>query len=147
MSEVAQAALAASRRGTSQLQPWQAASPAPFRVLHVDADAQPASARPRPDQDVRVKSTKRRSLRELWRATPEKFYAIDHVDLDVARGETLGLVGESGSGKTTVARCILRAIDPTGGVVDFFDPEGDGSRPTSPDCRPSSSSRSAGGCR
>ena len=40
--------------------------------------------------------------------------AVD-VDLDIRRGETLGIVGESGSGKSTVARCIARLIDPTDG--------------------------------
>ena len=42
--------------------------------------------------------------------------AID-VDLEIRRGETLGIVGESGSGKSTVARCIARLIDPTEGRV------------------------------
>ncbi|HTR88368.1 MAG TPA: ABC transporter ATP-binding protein [Reyranella sp.] len=42
--------------------------------------------------------------------------AVD-VDLDIRRGETLGIVGESGSGKSTVARCIARLIDPTEGRV------------------------------
>ncbi|MCA0245305.1 MAG: ABC transporter ATP-binding protein [Proteobacteria bacterium] len=42
--------------------------------------------------------------------------AVD-VDLDIRRGETLGIVGESGSGKSTVARCIARLIDPTDGKV------------------------------
>ena len=43
--------------------------------------------------------------------------AVDDVNLTIKRGETLGLVGESGCGKTTVSRCILRALDPTGGEV------------------------------
>src|SRR5262249_14632780 len=42
--------------------------------------------------------------------------ALD-VDINVRRGETLGVVGESGSGKTTVARCIARLIDPSGGAI------------------------------
>ena len=42
--------------------------------------------------------------------------AVD-VDLDIRRGETLGIVGESGSGKSTVARCIARLIDPTDGKI------------------------------
>jgi peptide/nickel transport system ATP-binding protein len=43
--------------------------------------------------------------------------AVDDVSFYVNEGETLGLVGESGCGKTTTARCILRAIDPTGGQI------------------------------
>ncbi|MEM8537441.1 MAG: ABC transporter ATP-binding protein [Pseudomonadota bacterium] len=43
--------------------------------------------------------------------------AARDVDLVVRRGETLGVVGESGSGKSTVARCVMRLIDPSSGEV------------------------------
>jgi peptide/nickel transport system ATP-binding protein len=43
--------------------------------------------------------------------------AVDGVSFHIDEGETLGLVGESGCGKTTTARCILRAIEPTGGEI------------------------------
>ncbi|MDR0670093.1 MAG: ATP-binding cassette domain-containing protein [Treponema sp.] len=45
--------------------------------------------------------------------------AVDDVDIIINRGETFGLVGESGCGKTTIGRCVLRAINATGGSITY----------------------------
>ena len=44
---------------------------------------------------------------------------IDDIGFSIGRGEVVGLVGESGSGKTTIARAMLRLIEPTSGSVRF----------------------------
>lgn len=44
---------------------------------------------------------------------------VDDVSFAIRRGETLGLVGESGSGKSTVARMLLRLVEPSAGEVKY----------------------------
>lgn len=46
-------------------------------------------------------------------------HAVDGVDLEINKGETVGLVGETGCGKSTLARVLMRLYDATEGTIEF----------------------------
>jgi peptide/nickel transport system ATP-binding protein len=50
--------------------------------------------------------------------------AVDGVSFSIHRGEVLGMVGESGCGKSTVAKSLVRALEPTAGAVTYHPASG-----------------------
>lgn len=52
----------------------------------------------------------------LFKRTVDHIKAVDGIDLEVRRGQTIGIVGESGSGKTTLGMALLRLQDSKGGI-------------------------------
>jgi peptide/nickel transport system ATP-binding protein len=67
-----------------------------------------------------VRGLKKTYLSRNWFGRKREVDAAVDVNLTVERGETVGIVGESGSGKSTVARCIVRLIDPTEGEIEVL---------------------------
>jgi len=47
----------------------------------------------------------------------EEFWALRDIDLDVEKGETLGIIGANGSGKSTLLKCMTKIIYPTSGKI------------------------------
>src|SRR5512135_1819123 len=69
--------------------------------------------------------------RVLERKPRTLLHAVDGVDFEIRRGETLALVGESGCGKSTVARLLVGLYRPTRGAIEIFGERQDGTTPRS----------------
>ena len=68
------------------------------------------------DDDIIVKM---RDVRVAFKIGSIERVIINHLNLDIKRGEVLGLVGESGSGKTTIGRALIRINKVSGGEITF----------------------------
>lgn len=60
-----------------------------------------------------------KNLKKYFPRNKDIVHAVEDVSFNIRKGETFGLVGESGSGKSTVARLIIRLIDPDEGNIIF----------------------------
>lgn len=62
-----------------------------------------------------------RNLSKTFSVYKDQLIAVNNINLDLFKGEILGLVGESGSGKSTLAKLIVQLITPTEGTIYFED--------------------------
>ena len=60
-----------------------------------------------------------KQLNKYFNTPKGLLHAVDHVDMQIFAGKTMGVVGESGCGKSTLGRTVLRLHEPTGGEVLF----------------------------
>ena len=66
---------------------------------------------------LKVSGLEKTYVDKRWIGPDRSVHAAQDVSFEIRRGQTLGIVGESGSGKSTVARCIVRLVDPSAGAV------------------------------
>ncbi len=78
---------------------------------------------PRPDSGtpevLRVDGLNKVYVEGGWFTKGRETHAAKDVAFSLKKGRTVGIVGESGSGKSTVARCVMRLIDPTSGRIEI----------------------------
>ena len=75
------------------------------------------AADPGADVVLETRALSKTYVERRWLRPAREVQAAMDVSFTLRKGQTLGIVGESGSGKSTVARCILRLIDPSGGEI------------------------------
>ena len=55
----------------------------------------------------------------FWSKIKGYTYALNNINLKIAKGQTIGIVGESGCGKSTLGKLILKLLEPTSGEVFY----------------------------
>jgi len=76
------------------------------------------------DKILKVENlTKKFKKRNLFSSDSDEITAVHKVNFSVNRGEILAIAGQSGSGKSTIAKIILRAIEPDSGKIFYDDKE------------------------
>ena len=71
------------------------------------------------EEILSVKNLKKYFVKSGFTRQKETVRAVDDISFSIKRGQTSVLAGESGSGKTTIARLILRSIEPESGDIIF----------------------------
>ncbi|HYC16634.1 MAG TPA: ABC transporter ATP-binding protein [Pseudolabrys sp.] len=93
----------------------------PYTRALLAAEPKPDPAPPRPEAPVVIETKDLKVWFPVKRGVLRKVVghikAVDGVNIELRKGETLGVVGESGSGKTTLGLAILRLISSTGPIV------------------------------
>ena len=95
--------------------------------MTVDAGAQPVAPSVISARNVRKQyrvhthpatSLKERLLKRKKSSPMETFVALDHVNLEISAGSTIGLIGPNGSGKSTLLKILSGIVRPTSGTVE-----------------------------
>lgn len=82
-----------------------------YGTLQKDLQSLWAKMRGRPDPNQRIGKTARRM--------GDTFLALQNIDLDVPKGQTLGILGGNGAGKSTLLKLLARVTAPTEGTIDL----------------------------
>src|SRR5579862_5754100 len=88
-------------------------------VIRVDDVAKAYRIRHLEQQITLAEQGLQRLRHPLRRAPVETFWALTGVDLEVSRGEVLGLIGRNGAGKSTLLKILSRITPPTRGRVEL----------------------------
>lgn len=67
---------------------------------------------------------KKKSFFAKKQRTKQEFYAVNHISLEIGKGEIVGILGPNGAGKTTLLRMLGNLMEPTEGTVSITDKEG-----------------------